>query len=65
MAQYKNVPITINADNEENAKKKVVVINNMLENISDNAFCEILYKKIQQDPQFFKKVANSPLIKML
>lgn len=64
MQEFKNVPITIKAQSEENAKKKLVVIKNMLENISDSAFCETLYQKIQKDPQFFKKIANSPLLKM-
>lgn len=64
MAEFKNVPITIKAQSEENAKKKLVVINNMLDNLSDSAFCDTLYEKIKKDPQFFKKISNSPLLKM-
>jgi hypothetical protein len=59
------VVLTIEASNEQNAEKIKEVLLNVTENISENAFCNVLYPKIQKNPAFFEKVANNPLIKML
>lgn len=57
--------ITIEASDDRNAEKIKEVLQNVAANISENAFCNILYPKIQKNPAFFQKVANNPLIKML
>lgn len=56
---------TINADSEENAKKKILVIQNLLENVSENAFTNVLFGKIQKNREFFKKLADNPMLKLL
>ena len=48
MANYRYT-FEITADNEENAKKKIIVIKNLLENVSENAFTNVLYGKIQKN----------------
>lgn len=57
--------ITIEASDDSNAEKIKEVLQNVAANISENAFCNVLYPKIQKNPAFFQKVANNPLIKML
>ena len=64
MANYRYT-FDIAADNEENAKKKIIVIKNLLENVSENAFTNVLYGKIQKNREFFKKLADNPMLKML
>jgi len=64
MSNYRYT-FTINADSEENAKKKILVIQNLLENVSENAFTNVLYGKIQKNREFFKKLADNPMLKLL
>ena len=59
-----NVNLNIHADNEHNAKVKVVVIKNLLSKLSDSQFVDTLYPKIQKNEDFFIEISNSPLLKM-
>lgn len=63
MSSYR-AKFNIEAESETNAQKKIAVIDNMLNNISENAFVNILYEKIKANPQFFKKLADNPILKM-
>ena len=64
MANYRYT-FEITADNEENAKKKIIVIKNLLENVSENAFTNVLYGKIQKNRAVVKKLPDNPMLKML
>ena len=57
--------ISITANDKEAIAKKKEVIENLLENLTDNAFLNILYPKINKNPKFFVDLSNNPLIKML
>jgi hypothetical protein len=64
MANYRYT-FQFQADNEDNAKKKILVIQNILENVSENALTNVLFNKIQKNPNYFNKLADNPLLKML
>lgn len=52
MAQF-NAKILINASTEEYARKKIVVLKNIADNVPDASF-DTLLEKINKNPQFFK-----------
>jgi len=64
MANY-SFSISIPADTQHNARVKAAVLKNLVEHLTDNQFVDVLYPKIQKDPDFFLKVADNPLLKML
>lgn len=57
--------VTISANDKQTAAKKLAVIENVLEKLPDDVFINVLYPKIQKDPNFLAKVMNNPLVKML
>lgn len=65
MTQTYNHTFVIQADSEYNAKVKIAVIQNLLTHITDDQFVDVLYAKVKKDRDFFTKVANNPLLKML
>lgn len=60
---YYNLPIP--AESEHNARVKTAVLKNLVEKLTDKQFVEVLYPKIQKNPDFFTQVADNPLLKML
>lgn len=65
MTQTYNHTFSIQADSEYNAKVKIAVVQNLLTHITDDQFVNVLYAKLKKDRDFFTKVANNPLLKML
>lgn len=65
MTQTYDHTFAIKADNEYNAKVKIAVVQNLLTHITDDQFVNVLYAKLKKDRDFFTKVANNPLLKML
>ncbi len=57
--------ITIKAQSADNIKKKMDVIQNILAKLDDKVICDVIYPKVKKDPDFFKKLGNSPILKML
>ena len=67
MAQFK-AQICINASNEDNAKKIILVLKNIADNVPESCY-DSLIGRIQKDKYIFKKLAEAKnplqLIKML
>lgn len=67
MAQFK-ASICINASNEENARKIILVLKNIADNVPESSY-DSLIGRINKDREFFKKLATAKnplqLIKML
>ncbi|MBP5369760.1 MAG: hypothetical protein J6Z01_15055 [Bacteroidales bacterium] len=67
MAQFK-ASICINASNEENARKIILILKNIADNVPESTY-DTLLGRINKDRQFFKKLAEAKnplqLIKML
>jgi hypothetical protein len=40
------------------------VLRNVAEKVSPKAFCNVLYPKILNNPDFFKSVVNNPMLKL-
>lgn len=65
MTQTYDHTFAIKADSEYNARVKIAVVQNLLTHITDDQFVNVLYAKLKKDRDFFTKVANNPLLKML
>ena len=57
--------LAIEASSDTNAAKIKEVLQNIVQNVGEDTFCNVLYPKIRKNPAFFAKVANNSLIKML
>ena len=65
MTQTYEHNFTIKADSEYAARVKIAVIQNLLGHLSDDVFVNTLFPKIKKDSDFFVKIADNPLLKML
>lgn len=61
----KVVTVQISAESDEELDKIASVLRNVADKVPANAFCNVLYPKIQKNPDFFKSVVNNPMLKLL
>jgi hypothetical protein len=64
MAIKKIITIQISAESTEEIDKMTSVLRNVAEKVSPRAFCNVLYPKILNNPDFFKSVVNNPMLKL-
>lgn len=64
MAVQKILTIQISAENEDQLQKITTVLRNVADKVPTDAFCNVLYNKIQKNPDFFKSVVNHPMLKL-
>ncbi|MBQ3618513.1 MAG: hypothetical protein II939_10205 [Bacteroidales bacterium] len=64
MAAQKILTMQINAETEEQVQKIATVLRNVANKVPTDAFCNVLYPKIQKNPDFFKSVVNHPMLKL-
>lgn len=57
MTQTFETTIKVSAQSQDNAKKKIAVVNNLLQNLDDATF-EQVFNKIQKNPTALTKVKN-------
>ena len=60
----KIVTVQISAESDEELDKIASVLRNVADKVPANAFCNVLYPKIQKNPDFFKNVVDNPMLKL-
>ena len=60
----KVVTVQISAESDEELDKIATVLRNVADKVPANAFCNVLYPKIQKNPDFFKNVVDNPMLKL-
>ncbi len=60
----KVVTVQISAESDEELDKIASVLRNVADKVPANAFCNVLYPKIQKNPDFFKNVVDNPMLKL-
>ena len=60
----KVVTVQISAESDEELDKIASVLRNVADKVPANAFCNVLYPKIQKNPDFFKKVVDNSMLKL-
>jgi len=63
-AVKKIITIPISADTPLDVEKITAVLRNIAVKVSSEAFCNVLYPKIANNPDFFKSVVNNPMLKL-
>ena len=64
MAVKKIITIQISAEDADQLDKITSVLRNVAAKVSPESFCNVLYPKILNNPDFFKSVVNNPMIKL-
>lgn len=64
MPVKKIVTIQVSAETAEDIDKIASVLRNVATKVSPEAFRNVLYPKILNNPDFFKSVVNNPMLKL-